>query len=156
MPRPRASRAGLSETELLAITGLAPVEWAPVVLALEEAFGRNGERLVFGHEFVRQAVEGRYLPGQAEKQGAHGALADWLEGREGWDERVSEEWPWQLRQAGRLEELREMLKNINFLVILASDRTNQEVLNYWQATRVEGDAELDELIIGTRSETGTR
>jgi hypothetical protein len=34
-----ASRAGLSETELLAIAGLAPVQWAPVDLALEEALG---------------------------------------------------------------------------------------------------------------------
>jgi len=76
-----ASRAGLSETELLAITGLAPVQWAPVDLALEEAFGRNGERLVFGHEFVRQAVERRYLPGRAEQQEAHGALAEWFDGR---------------------------------------------------------------------------
>jgi tetratricopeptide (TPR) repeat protein len=141
-----ASRAGLSETELLAITGLAPVQWAPVDLALEEAFGRNGERLVFGHEFVRQAVERRYLPGRAEQQEAHGALAEWFEGREGWDERTSEEWPWQMQQAGRLEELREMLKDINFLMIVASHCTNQEVLNYWQVARVEGDVELDELI----------
>jgi len=141
-----ASRAGLSETELLAITDLAPVEWAPVDLALEEAFGRNGDLMVFGHEFVRRAVEICYLPGEADQQGAHSVLADWFEGRKSWDERTSEEWPWQMQQAGRLEELREMLKDINFLMIVASHCTNQEVLNYWQVARVEGDVELDELI----------
>lgn len=141
-----ASRAGLSETELLAIKDLAPVEWAPVDLALEEAFGRNGQLMVFGHEFVRRAVERRYLPGQAEQQGAHSVLADWFDGRENWNERTSEEWPWQMQQAGRLEELRELLKDINFLMIIASHCTNQEVLNYWQVARVEGDVELDELI----------
>jgi tetratricopeptide (TPR) repeat protein len=51
-----------------------------------------------------------------------------------------------MQQAGRLEELREMLKDINFLMIVASHCTNQEVLNYWQVARVEGDVELDELI----------
>ena len=141
-----ASRGGLSETELLAITDLVPLEWAPVDLALEEAFGRNGDLMVFGHEYVRRAVERRYLPGQAEQQGAHSVLADWFDGRESWNERTSEEWPWQMQQAGRLEELREMLKDINFLMIVASHCTNQEVLNYWQVARVEGDVELDELI----------
>jgi nephrocystin-3 len=39
-----ASRAGLSETELLAITDLKPLQWAPIDLALEKAFGRNSNR----------------------------------------------------------------------------------------------------------------
>jgi nephrocystin-3 len=141
-----ASRAGLSETELLEITGLAPVQWAPVDLALEEAFGRNGERLVFGHEFGRRAVERRYLPGEADQQGAHSLLADWFEERESWDERVSEECPWQLRQAGRLEELRDLILDVNYLSLLSTDCSNEEVLDYWQAARTEEDFELDDMV----------
>jgi nephrocystin-3 len=57
-----ASRAGLSETELLEITELPSLQWAPIDLALEKAFGRNGNRLVFDHDFLRIAVKDRYLP----------------------------------------------------------------------------------------------
>jgi tetratricopeptide (TPR) repeat protein len=141
-----ASRAGLSETELLAITGLAPVQWAPVDLALEEALGRNGERLVFGHEFVRQAVERRYLPGQAEQQEAHGALADWFMAKAEWRGQEAEELPWQLQKADRWEELRKHLMNPSFLASLQSYRGSQEVTRFWHVVRQKDGDFLDELI----------
>jgi len=141
-----ASRAGLSETELRGITGLAPVEWAPVDLALEEAFGRNGEQLVLGHEFLQRAVEVRYLPCEADQQGAHSVLADWFSEQKEWDDRHSEEWPWQLQQAGRLEDLKDFVLDINYLSLLAADCNSKEVLDYWRVARSEGDAELDEMV----------
>jgi len=141
-----ASRAGLSETELLAITGLAPVQWAPVDLALEEALGRNGERLVFGHEFVRQAVERRYLPGRAEQQEAHGALAEWFERGEGWDERVSTELPYQLLKAGRTNHLKKLLLIPGILSQLQLNRGSREVASLWIGVKPREVLELDELI----------
>jgi tetratricopeptide (TPR) repeat protein len=140
------SRAGLSETELMAITGLAPVQWAPVDLALEEAFGRNGERLVFGHEFVRQAVERRYLPGRAEQQEAHGALAEWFERGEGWDERVSTELPYQLLKAGRTNHLKKLLLIPGILSQLQLNRGSREVASLWIGVKPRDVLELDELI----------
>jgi len=62
-----ASSAGLSEQELLLISDLVPLEWAPIDLALEEALGHNEKRLVFDHEYLRIAVQDRYLATQ-EKQ----------------------------------------------------------------------------------------
>ena len=141
-----ASRAGLSEPELLAITGLVPLQWAPIDLALEKAFGRNGNRLVFDHDYLRIAVEDRYLPSEEARRQAHSDLADWYQAREGWDERNSEELPWQLQEAGLLGDLRDWLLMPGILANLQWDRGGRETINYWQIARAKEDGELDELI----------
>jgi len=141
-----ASRAGLSETELLAITEVAPLQWAPIDLALEKAFGRNGNRLVFDHDFLRIAVQDRYLPSEEQQRQAHSELADWYGAQDKWDERKAEEWPWQLQEAERRADLRALLLNLNHLFELAKVCDDREVINYWLAAKEEGDGELDELI----------
>ena len=141
-----ASRAGLTESELLAITDLKPLQWAPIDLALEKAFGRNGNRLVFDHDYLRIAVQDRYLPTEGQQRQAHSVLADWIEAQDDWDERVSEEFPWQLQQAGLLEDLRDWLLTPWALANLQWDRGSREVINYWLAVKDEADGELDELI----------
>ena len=141
-----ASRAGLTETELLEIRGIAPLQWAPIDLALEKAFGRNGNRLVFDHDFLRIAVQDRYLPTEEQRRQAHSELADWYEAQEGWDERKAEEWPWQLLEAERKDDLRDLLLNVSHLLEISKERDNREAINYWLAVKGLGDGELDELI----------
>jgi tetratricopeptide (TPR) repeat protein len=141
-----ASRAGLSEEELLAITGLAPLRWAQIDLALEQALGRNGNRLVFDHDYLRQAVENRYLLSHEKKRQAHSDLADWFNQKEAWDERKSEELPWQWQQAERLQDLRHCLLNPATLAQLNEKRGSRETINYWRLIQTESDGELDELI----------
>jgi nephrocystin-3 len=141
-----ASRAGLTEPELLAITDLKPLQWAPIDLALEKAFGRNGNRLVFDHDYLRIAVQDRYLPTDEERRQAHSGLADWFDAKEDWDERDAEELPWQWQAAGRLDALREHVLNPVHLAYLSDYRDNREVINYWLAVKDLGHSELDELI----------
>ena len=141
-----ASRAGLTEPELLAITDLSPLQWAPIDLALEKAFGRNGNRLVFDHDYLRIAVKVRYLPTEGKQRQAHSALADWYGGRDAWNERKAEELPWQLLQACRTQDLRSLLLNVRDLYALADELDDRDVINYWLAARGEGSGELDELI----------
>jgi len=141
-----ASRAGLSEPELQAITELAPLQWAPIDLSLEKAFGRNGNRLVFDHDYLRIAVEDRYLPTEEQRAQAHSKLADWFNSKEEWDRRKADELPWQLQQAVRAQDLRSILLNINDLCALATELDSREVINYWLIVKDHGDGELDELI----------
>ena len=141
-----ASRAGLSEEELLSITELAPLQWAPIDLALDEALGRNGNRLVFDHNFLRKAVEYRYLPTEEDRRQAHSDLADWFGSKEEWDERKAEEMPWQLLEAERKADLRGLLLNVSQLCELAKFREDREVINFWLAVESLGDGQLDELI----------
>jgi nephrocystin-3 len=141
-----ASRAGLTEPELLAITDLKPLQWAPIDLALEKAFGRNGNRLVFDHDYLRIAVRDRYLPSEEQQRQAHGWLADWYQESEGWNTRKAEELPWQMQKAERVQDLKEMLLDVHRLCQLADHLDDREVINYWRAAKREGDGELDELI----------
>lgn len=141
-----ASRAGLTEPELLAITDLKPLQWAPIDLALEKAFGRNGNRLVFDHDYLRVAVQDRYLVEEDQQRKAHSGLADWFNAKENWDERDAEELPWQWQAAGELEALREHLLNPVHLAYLSFYRDERETINYWRAAQLEDDGELDELI----------
>ena len=141
-----ASRAGLTEPELLEITDLKPLQWAPIDLALENAFGRNGNRLVFDHDYLRIAVRDRYLPTQEQQMLAHSVLADWYSAQTEWDVRKAEELPWQLQEGGRTKDLRSLLLSVSDLYELARKRDDREVINYWRLARAEGDGELDELI----------
>ena len=140
-----ASRAGLSEEELLAITGLAPLQWAPIDLALEQALGRNGNRLVFDHDYLRKAVEDRYLPNDDDKELIHFQLADWFVDREDWDERNSEEVPWQLQQTN-FPTYCAISCSIHLLQTLVQDCGVHEVISYWRISKLEDDDELDEII----------
>ena len=141
-----ASRAGLSEPELQAITGLAPLQWAPIDLALDKAFSRNGSRLVFDHDYLRKAVEYRYLPTEDHRREAHTNLADWFGSKEEWNSRKAEELPWQLQQAERYQDLRSLLLNIKDLLALLDESDTREVINYWLAIKDQNDGEFDELI----------
>ena len=141
-----ASRAGLSESELLSITGLAPLQWAPIDLALQEALGRSGSRLVFDHNYLRQAVEKRYLAKKVRETSAHCLIADCFAAQQEWNARKAEELPWQLVQARRLVELRSLLLNQEVLASLCSERSSRELLCYWREARHPDDPELDVLI----------
>jgi len=141
-----ASRAGLSEEELLLSTRLKPLQWAPIDLALEEALGRNSNRLVLDHEYLRKAVQDRYLPTEAEQRQAHSQLADWFEAKDEWDERDSEELPWQLLQSSRHEDLRQILLSPWLLAKLSEDRGAREVASLWMMAKEGNEIEIDELI----------
>lgn len=148
-----ASRAGLSEEELLAITGLAPLQWTPIDLALEQALGRNGNRLVLDHDYLRKAVENRYLQLEETKQKTHSNMADWFSRNEQPNARKAEEWPWQLKHALRKDDLRKILINPSIMLEIVAHRGSLEVIRYWGYAREPDDMQLDDILeshIGTK------
>jgi nephrocystin-3 len=134
-----ASRAGLSEEELLAITGLKPLKWAPIDLALEEALGRNGNRLVFDHDYLRKAVEDRYLPTEKRRRDAHSVLADWSGDQDGWDARKAEEMPWQLLYSERYSDLTRELVEPPGLIAILEYRDEVEYAILFQGSKAENE-----------------
>lgn len=153
-----ASRAGLSEEELLSITGLKPLEWAPIDLVLEEALGRNGNRMVFDHDYLRKAVEDRYLPTEKEMRKAHSDIADWFGVQDEWDERKAEELPWQLLYASRENELLQYLKEHLVLSKITRIQGVEEASSLLRLGRKDDDAPLSPAILKSASqalESGT-
>ena len=140
-----ASRAGLSEEELLSITGLKPLQWAPIDLALEEALGRNGNRLVFDHQYLQIAVRNRYACEKDDVIYAHSTLADYFRGKE-WSERKGAEYFWQLYKADRLEEIRSCILSVAELCNACGYMDDAEIIDYWHRARHSSDGELDSMI----------
>ncbi len=124
-----ASRAGLAQDELLAITGLVPAIWAPIHNALDEALLESNGRLTFGHDYLRQAVEDRYLPERKRQRQAHLDLAQWFD-RQEVSSRVAEELPWQWQQADKENKLQECLAQREMFEAL-NDNDKYELLEYW-------------------------
>jgi nephrocystin-3 len=71
-----AARESFAEDELLTVSGLPPVVWAPVHIALDESLIGAGGRIAFGHDYLRKAVEDRYLPTAADKERIRRKMAD--------------------------------------------------------------------------------
>ena len=78
-----AARRGLSEAELLDLLGddgtpLPRAHWSPLYLAAEASLVNRSGLIGFFHDYLRQAVEGRYLPTEEDRRQAHLRLADYF------------------------------------------------------------------------------
>ena len=93
-----ASRAGLTEKEILAITHLKPATWAPIRNALDECLLDSNGKITFAHDYVRVAVKDRYLKTKALQRQAHIDLAKYFRKLPADVRRVEEE-PHQWRRA---------------------------------------------------------
>jgi tetratricopeptide (TPR) repeat protein len=114
-----AARRGLSEAELLDLLGadgspLPRAHWSPLFLAAEHALVSRGGLLGFFHDHLRQAVQHRYVPAEAQQRAAHQALADYFRAHRD-SRRAIDELPWQLSRAGAWAKLWILLGNADFL-----------------------------------------
>jgi nephrocystin-3 len=131
-----ASRAGLEEAEIITITGATPLAWSTLRNGLGDALSDRNGRITFGHDFLKQAVEMRYMPVQELKQLTHTTLADHFEKRAS-DARQAEELPHQLKQAEAWDRLEAVLIDIDrFEFVFA--RPDVEFLSYWLPLRERG------------------
>lgn len=129
-----ASRHGLSETEALALLGteqrpLPQAIWSPLHLALAESLVNRGGLLTFFHDFLRKAVEKRYLGAVSSVLSARKRIADYFGARPN-DERKASELPWQLAKMERWEKLYEALSDVALFSILWNADPHEAKL-YW-------------------------
>lgn len=138
-----ASRAGLGEEELLSMADIAPLQWAPIDLALEEALARNGNRLVFDHNYLRKAVEGRYLPTEEEKRQAHSSLVNWIRIDKHRKQQSLQEYLHQLVMSEQLDTAREIFADIRLIPALWEAIPNHVLCTTWQTISLQGAERLD-------------
>lgn len=136
-------RRGLSEAELLDIlgTGDAPLpraHWSPLYLAAERSLIDRAGLIGFSHDYLRQAVEARYLPRAKDRQRIHVRIADYFDGRRD-TPRGMDELPWQLVEASAWRRLYDLLSDVAFLV-LAWRRSRSDVKASW--ARLESSSKL--------------
>jgi tetratricopeptide (TPR) repeat protein len=126
-----ASRAGLTQEELLAINALVPATWAPIRNALNEALLESSGRIQFAHDFLRHAVEQRYLSTEQLQKQSHVRVAEWF-AMEEVTPRVAEELPWQWVKTEDFEKLESFLLNLRNLAVMGDATVPwTEVHQYW-------------------------
>ena len=154
-----AARQGLSESEWLDLLGWNPQPaethsairnpqsaispfplpralWAPFFLALEPHLSQRAGLFAFGHDFLRQSVETRFLPTTDSRRDAHLAVADYFEfhlQQRGIRPRKVTEWPYQLQAAGAWDRLQACLTDIPLFSALYQHESPWELIAYWNS-----------------------
>jgi len=136
-----ASRSGLDERELSDISGLARLKIATMIAGLDYHLVRKDGRLTFFHDYLRRAVEKRYLPDEGKRRATHMKIADHFNtnvtasiasGRDV-SVRMASELAYQLHVAGARDRLSECLSTMPVFLALYAGETLNEVLRYWSS-----------------------
>jgi len=138
-----AARRGLSEAELLDLMGsdgepLPAAHWSPLSLAADQSLVKRSGLIGFSHEYIRRAIEDRYLPSRSERAGAHLRLADYFDARRP-ESRGIDELAWQLAEATAWPRLCDLLADLGFFE-RAWATSEFEVKAQW--ARVEANSPL--------------
>ena len=140
-----AARQGISEMELLDMLGkdgqpLPQRIWSPLHLALEGSLFEREGLIDFSHDYIKKAVEQRYLTAEGNQQKAHIKLADYFTQQSGTLRRKVMELPWQLQQAQAWERLYKLLSDLDFFTAVWEEN-HFDVYSYW--TSVEQNSAYD-------------
>jgi tetratricopeptide (TPR) repeat protein/predicted Ser/Thr protein kinase len=150
-----ASDDGLSENELSEITRFSPVKLSSLVAVLDYHLLARDGLLTFFHDYLRRAVEQRYLPDERRRKEAHVRLAEYFQELLGshlggagvggaipiLPVRIPRELARQLRYAGDPERLKDLLCSIPVLMSLSRGEAQYELLNHWRALADRFDIE---------------
>ena len=119
------ARRGLAASELLDLLGSPPrADWSPLFLVLEDALVEQRDVLNFFHNYLRKAVEARYLPDGDRRKSTRLRLAGYFDqrlragGTAAPEGRTLDELPWLWRQAGEWHCLYDLLADLNLFTAL--------------------------------------
>ena len=124
-----ASRAGLTEKEILGVANLSPRVWAAMRLAMDESLLEIAGRITFAHDYVSLAVRDRYIQSATLQQFAHRHIGKWFT-KQPLDSRRVEEEPFQWEAAGYIKTLTKALTDKGIFLLLFQDRPD-ELRKYW-------------------------
>lgn len=125
-----SSRYGLSENELLEITGIPRAYLSSVLVGLEYHLMKRSGLYTFFHNYLREAVETRYLSTTQAKQGSHAHLGRYFADTPAATRRRDEE-PWQWMKAEDWDKYRTCLTDIAVISELLAEGQEHELLVYW-------------------------
>jgi hypothetical protein len=148
-----AARRGLAEADLLELLGtngqtLPQVYWSHLYLAAEHSLVTRSGLITFFHDYLRQAVQQRYLVSDESIRAVHSRLADYFQVSISnttdftntpsaanrvdplFELRQLEELPWQLTRAASWPRLYQLLGNLEFFRALWLHDKYQSK-NYW-------------------------
>lgn len=130
------SKYGLSEDEILSVTGIKPLYWSQFYCSFKNNFIVKNGLVSFSSEQIRSAVFRRYLVGNSGwETECRGQLIAWFEVRGG--NRAWDELPGHYSSMSRLDKLFDILSDGSCLMRYL-DRDRQVLWKYWN-TLLESD-----------------
>ena len=126
-----ASRRGLAEGDLFDIIKIPPLFWAPLYNAIESHLVTRSGLMDFFHDFLRQAVERRYLSLGDDKKATHAKLSKYFETNR-FSDRGLDELPYHLLNAEKWEQLKEFLTDLRVFALMSTEEKKYELTAYWQ------------------------
>jgi tetratricopeptide (TPR) repeat protein len=157
------SRHGLSETELMEVVPLLSkdssfenpllfkegaggggrVRLSILLLALDYHLMRPNGRYTFFHDYLRNAVNKRYLSNPSIARERHRSLAKYFATQPISARRIEEE-PWHWKEAGEPPDLVRFLSRLDVLLSFAKSDKEYQLLQYWVSTNEEFDEAYDD------------
>ena len=142
-----ASRSGLDERELSELSGLARLKIATMMAGLDYHLVRKEGRLTFFHDYLRRAVEKRYLADEQKRRTIHLQIAEYFQNGVTASisagalvsVRMANELAYQLHSGGALDRLCDSLSSMPVFLVLYSGETLYEVLGYWSSMEAGAD-----------------
>jgi nephrocystin-3 len=125
-----ASRAGLTEKEILGVAKITPVLWATMRHMLDEPLLEINGRINFAHDYIRIGVKDRYAHTPESQQLAHLELARYFS-RLPIGSRRAEEEPFQWQHSLSWRLLRDCLTNLEMFQAIHSYSGAGELMGYW-------------------------
>jgi tetratricopeptide (TPR) repeat protein len=125
-----ASKSGLTEDDLLALTKLHRSEASQLLITLEYHLVQRQGYIRFFHDYLREAVERKYLSTPEAKLQAHKVLAEFYLA-EPTSQFRAEELPWQLSEAEMWEQLHAWLTDIPEFMRYVDEDSQWKYLSYW-------------------------
>ena len=125
-----ASRAGLTEKEILSIASLPLATWAAIRHALDDSLQETNSRITYAHDYLNIAVKDRYLTTTNAQSLAHRHLAKWFQARPA-DARRAVEEPYQWQQACDYTQLQRCLTDREMFLAIRQKLGSQALLVYW-------------------------
>ncbi|MBK7214982.1 MAG: tetratricopeptide repeat protein [Bacteroidales bacterium] len=134
------SNSGLSEQELLELTNVTILEWIPFIEALRNHLVNRSGLLNFSHDYLRQAINSRYLSNNEAIQTAHRHLLQYFQTKEA-SKRTFNEIPFHFKKLNKWELLKDYLTESSVLKTVDIDQVQFEMLNYWNCLEISYDIE---------------
>ncbi len=129
-----ASRRGLSEEELEEISELSRLDLSTMLLGFDYHLLRNDGMLSFFHDYLRRAVEKRYLDDEQKRHQVHGRLAEYFANRE-LSVRIGEELLWQYEKSDQHDRLADFLGRVDVVLLLYGGTSKGIILSHWARLR---------------------
>ncbi|KAH3745330.1 Tetratricopeptide repeat protein [Pelomyxa schiedti] len=134
------SRKGLSETEVIGITGVSPVVWSEIMLSLSELLGTRAGMMNFSHDFVKQSVASKYITAELSSV-LRKKMVDYFLSLDSL-ERKCDEIPYHLLQEKKMKELAGFITLPANFLLLTSEQFLFDLYKYFRSCKEASPASM--------------